>query len=131
MFYMSFRLLVDGAYEYDESVVLGKGNFGKVFPGRCSKDNKLVAIKRIAFTEVIDSSKAHNELELMKAVKEKHVVGYLACDITNYDLYIIMEKCEGNLQDLQKNKFGIFICDSNVQVAVSQITTGYEVDPIS
>lgn len=117
-------------YEYMEDDFLGKGNFGEVYKGTSMLHNKAIAIKKIRLPP--DSkklAKAMREVELLGAQKHPHpnVMGYLETVTKKSLLYIIMNLCDGNLKELLNHKAWNVENTRNIQGAVSQLITGYEV----
>lgn len=102
---------------------MGKGAFGQVFTGSSVIDGKRVAIKKIK-----RENRKDQELQIMKKkINHQNIVKYLADDLTELHCYIVMEKCDGNLLELLQAFGGKFSKEIDLQSAVSQIVTGYEV----
>ena len=80
---------------------LNKGGYGTCYKAK-DDENKLYAIKKI---EIENEEEIKNEINLLKVMKCKHSVEFIEYLVKDNYYYIVMELCEGDLNDLlKKNK---------------------------
>eukprot|EP00668_Euglena_longa_P004604 GGOE01005374.1.p1 GENE.GGOE01005374.1~~GGOE01005374.1.p1 ORF type:complete len:1020 (+),score=355.41 GGOE01005374.1:53-3061(+) len=86
-----------GKYSVHTNQVIGRGAYGVVFLGYANDKDEKVAVKAIPLGRI---SKAHlynlkNEIDLLKSLKNRHIVQYKDHEETRDHLYIMMEHMEG------------------------------------
>lgn len=89
-------------YEIKER--LGRGSFGKVAMAIRKKDNRVVAIKEVDYSNMLPQQKQWlvNEVNFLKTIHNEHIVRYIdrIVDRENQIIYLVMEYCEqGDLQN--------------------------------
>jgi len=85
---------------------VGEGATGKVYVGLNVCTGDLLAVKQIAFDNITrDELQAiEQEILLLQKLRHKHIVSYIAIDITDTNLNILMEFCPGgSVAHLLKN----------------------------
>ena len=85
---------------YDLEKVLGEpGSYGKVFLGIDIVTEVKVAVKRI------DCCKYDaNEVQILESIQHPNIIQYINCISTDKHVFIITEKCDGDLFDLLTEK---------------------------
>ncbi|KAJ3385388.1 hypothetical protein HDU92_003080 [Lobulomyces angularis] len=116
--------------QYLMGPVIGRGNFGTVYKAIDIKRGNLVAIKRIPLINHNESvvQDLRKEVELLKNLKQKHIIDYYGYNLTANNFDIILEYMEnGSLLHLMKNFFSKnFFSESLVLMYVKQILIGLE-----
>ncbi|KAK1133795.1 hypothetical protein K0M31_011583 [Melipona bicolor] len=89
-----------GDYEYNTKDLIGHGAFAVVFRGRHrKKPNFVVAIKSITKKSLAKSQNLlGKEIKILKELTELHhenVVALLDCKESNYNVFLVMEYCNG------------------------------------
>uniref|UniRef100_A0A5K3FBA1 Protein kinase domain-containing protein n=3 Tax=Mesocestoides corti TaxID=53468 RepID=A0A5K3FBA1_MESCO len=87
-----------GIYEYNPADILGSGAFAIVYKGRF-RDNKSqnVAIKQMIKGQNVLKSKTllSKEISVLKDLNHEHIVRLYDHNISNSDVYLVMEFCNG------------------------------------
>eukprot|EP00667_Euglena_gracilis_P001681 EG_transcript_1678 len=99
-----------GKYSVHTNQVMGRGAHGVVFLGYANDKDEKVAVKAIPLGRI---SKAHlynlkNEIDLLKSLKNRHIVQYKDHEETRDHLYIMMEHMEGGSLAAVLKRHGIF-----------------------
>ncbi|QCE01055.1 hypothetical protein DEO72_LG7g2347 [Vigna unguiculata] len=84
--------------KYELGRLLGKGTFGKVYYGRCTRTNQSVAIKVIDKNKVIKAGQVDHikrEISIMRLVKHPNVIELFEVMATKSKIYIVMEYAKG------------------------------------
>jgi len=85
-------------YRYNEQEELGKGQYGTVYKGFCTKTQVPVAIKKIS-NKLFSSPKFQElvlrEIQVAQTVHHPNIVNCLSAVRTPNNLYIITEYCDG------------------------------------
>ena len=76
---------------------MGEGATGKVYVGLNVNTGELLAVKRIHFDNITRDELAaiEQEILLLQKLRHEHIVSYMAIDITDTNLNILMEFCPG------------------------------------
>jgi len=76
---------------------VGEGATGKVYVGLNVNTGELLAVKRIHFDNITRDELAaiEQEILLLQKLRHQHIVSYMAIDITDTNLNILMEFCPG------------------------------------
>ena len=94
--------------KYKELKIIGRGSFGCVYLIKEKKTNKQWVSKKISLSSLKNSEEkesALKEANLLKKLKNKHIVEYKETFIQNNLIIIIMEYCEnGDLSKLIKSQ---------------------------
>ena len=84
-----------------------KDNFNENGFGICYKENdnnnNLYAIKKI---NIQNKEFVNNEIKILKSMKSKYSIEFIESIEKDDNIYIVMELCDGNLNDLLKKKNG-------------------------
>ena len=84
-----------------------KDNFDENGIGICYKandnNNNLYAIKKI---NIQNKEFVNNEVKILKSMKSKYSIEFIELIEKNDYLYLVLELCDGNLNDLLKKKNG-------------------------
>lgn len=95
---MSSNYIRLGIYEYNPADILGSGAFAIVYKGRF-RDNKnhKVAIKQMIKGQNVPKSKTllSKEISVLKDLNHEHIVRLYDHSISNADVYLVMEFCNG------------------------------------
>ena len=82
-----------------------KDNFDENGIGICYKandnNNNLYAIKKI---NIQNKESVNNEVKILKSMKSKYSIEFIELIEKNDYLYLVLELCDGNLNDLLKKK---------------------------
>ncbi|KAK0400402.1 hypothetical protein QR680_003477 [Steinernema hermaphroditum] len=101
---------------------LGEGTFGKVFKARSKEDGRFVAIK--VYKDLIGVAQFHNELEILKGVKNmtQYVVQYIDHFDDDIKHYLVLELAESSLfRELRKLEYINGLPESTLQQLVLQL----------
>ena len=94
--------------KYKELKIIGRGSFGCVYLIKERKTKKLWVSKKISLSNLKNDEEkesALKEANLLKKLKNKHIVEYKETFIQNDFIIIIMEFCkEGDLSELIKTQ---------------------------
>ena len=76
---------------------MGEGATGKVFVGLNVTTGDLLAVKQINFDNITreELQAIEQEILLLQKLRHEHIVAYIAIDITDTNLNILMEFCPG------------------------------------
>ena len=85
------------AFQYKCGDMVGKGAFGKVFQALNLNSGELMAVKCVELCNVSDDDmeEIRNEVQLLRSLKHRHVVQYIATHQMEGSLNILMEFCPG------------------------------------
>ncbi|MCI4627170.1 MAG: protein kinase [Candidatus Magnetoovum sp. WYHC-5] len=114
------RRNIQDVYHFDKKCD-NQGSHGKVYKGEHIDSHEPVAIKFI-------SQKVLNmlEVECLKKFSHYNIVRYIESFDAKDGIYIITEKCQGDLFDLTLEKGGRFTDESEVSILVRQILNGIQ-----
>lgn len=86
-----------GKLRYRLGGCVGEGATGKVYVGLNVNTGELLAVKRIHFDNITRDELAaiEQEILLLQKLRHQHIVSYMAIDITDTNLNILMEFCPG------------------------------------
>lgn len=99
------------------------GSTAKVYIGKEHSTGRRVAIKHV---NCKSSSKEVEIMKLLQSDGHPNVIKFIECFRTKQSLYIIMEKCEGDLLDLIQQQGGRFRREKDVIQIIIQILRGIE-----
>ena len=87
----------NGKLRYRLGGCVGEGATGKVYVGLNVNTGELLAVKRIHFDNITRDELAaiEQEILLLQKLRHQHIVSYMAIDITDTNLNILMEFCPG------------------------------------
>ena len=85
--------------------IIGKGGFGICYMAK-DENNKIYAIKKIIINNE-NSKDVINEINILKIMNSKYSVEFIDSIEKDDNIYIVMELCDGNLNDLLKKKMEI------------------------
>jgi cell cycle serine/threonine-protein kinase CDC5/MSD2 len=80
--------------------IIGEGGFGICYMAK-DENNKFYAIKKI---NIQNKEIVKKEIEILKIMKSKYSVNFLESIEKDDNIYIVMELCDGDLNDLLENK---------------------------
>jgi cell cycle serine/threonine-protein kinase CDC5/MSD2 len=80
--------------------IINKGSFGICYMAK-DENNKFYAIKKI---NIQNKEVVKKEIEILKIMKSKYSVNFLESIEKDDNIYIVMELCDGDLNDLLENK---------------------------
>ena len=69
-----------------------------------NENNKLYAIKKINIQNKDEKEVVYNEINILKIMKSKYSVDFIESIEKDDNIYIVMELCDGDLNDLVKKK---------------------------
>ena len=84
--------------------IIGKGRFGICFIAK-DEYNKIYSIKKININNE-NKKDVINEIKFLKIMESKYSVEFIESIEKDDNIYIVMELCDGNLNDLLKMKNG-------------------------
>ena len=91
---MSINILNERYFYYKDPI--GHGSFSTIYKGSNYKDDTKIAIKKIV--KVVDKEQLLNEVETMKKMNHKNIIGFLDYVKTRRDIFFVLEYCnEGDL----------------------------------
>ena len=90
-----------GKYELGD--LISKGGFGECYKAK-DNNNNLYAIKKILIANKEEEKSIINEINILKAMKSKYSVELIEDFKKDKYYYIVMELCDGDLNDLLENK---------------------------
>ena len=76
---------------------IGENDFGICY--KANDNNNLYAIKKI---NIQNKEFVNNEIKILKTMKSKYSIEFIELIEKNDYLYLILELCDGNLNDLLK-----------------------------
>ncbi|KAF9586603.1 p21 protein (Cdc42 Rac)-activated kinase [Lunasporangiospora selenospora] len=85
---------------YSDIVKIAEGESGFLFSATENSTGNLVAVKMVAKTVTAKMKTIRNELELMKASHHPCIVAFVACHLSETDLWMVMERMEISLADI-------------------------------
>jgi surface protein len=88
--------------KYTLNKIIGKGEFGICYKAK-DENNKLYAIK---IMNIQNKDVAFKEIKILKKMKSKYSVEFIESIEKDDNIYIVMELCDGDLNDLLINKKG-------------------------
>ncbi|KAI7886772.1 kinase-like protein [Lichtheimia hyalospora FSU 10163] len=91
---------VDPETVYSDFVLIAEGESGPMFAAKHIATGRLVAIKKIPKTATQKLSKIRNELTTMKMSRHPNVVEYIACYMTEDEVWVVMECMDVSLADI-------------------------------
>lgn len=94
-----------GEYEVDPTKKnrIGKGSFGYVYIGHNKRNNEKVAVKKIELDNEEDDTSIYGELTSMDVLRgHPNVVQLFDAKFGDLECWIVMELCEGDLQNYLK-----------------------------
>jgi len=102
--------IASATFQYKCGDMVGKGAFGKVFQALNLNSGELMAVKSIELGNVSDDDmeEIRNEVQLLRSLKHKHVVQYIATHQMDNSLNILMEFCPGGSVASMLRSFGAF-----------------------
>ena len=88
--------------------MVGKGAFGKVYQALNLNSGELMAVKCVELGNVSDADmeEIRNEVQLLRSLKHRHVVQYIATHQMEGSLNILMEFCPGGSVATLLRSFG-------------------------
>ena len=89
-----------GKYTLEKQI--GEGGYDKCYKAK-DENNKFYAIKKI---NIQNKEYIKKEIEILKIMKSKYSVNFLESIEKDDNIYIVMELCDGNLNDLLGKKNG-------------------------
>jgi hypothetical protein len=107
---------------------VGSGNFGQVHRAMELESGKIIAIKKIPFTNRATKeslSDLEKELTLLQKLKHKNIVEYIGHEQIENDLYIYLEYVSGGNIRWILTKYGA-LPEQTIKVYAKQILTGLE-----
>ena len=88
-------------YDTDESVVLGRGAWGKVYTARSKTNGEVVAVKTMSVGDMFESEVANvrREVEILRRLQHPNIVRVLEMfdDTWDGELHVVMELCSESL----------------------------------
>ena len=98
------------SFQYKFGDMVGKGAFGKVFQALNLNSGELMAVKCVEFANMTeeDVAEIRNEVQLLRHLKHRHVVQYIATHEMDSSLNILMEYCPGGSVASLSRSFGPF-----------------------
>eukprot|EP00802_Teleaulax_amphioxeia_P010472 Tamp_10500.p1 GENE.Tamp_10500~~Tamp_10500.p1 ORF type:complete len:561 (-),score=122.97 Tamp_10500:325-2007(-) len=95
-------------FQYKCGDMVGKGAFGKVYQALNLNSGELMAVKCVELGNVSDADmeEIRNEVQLLRSLKHRHVVQYIATHQMEGSLNILMEFCPGGSVATLLRSFG-------------------------
>lgn len=94
---------------YRELILVGEGQFGKVYSARHRETGELVALKQFN-NQKFSTKKFLKEIRILLSLKHRNIVSCLGVEHDKNSRYLVTEYCEGGtLRDLIKERFKLNI----------------------
>ncbi|KAM7462721.1 hypothetical protein LguiA_030842 [Lonicera macranthoides] len=98
----SFSLaeILSGTHNFDESLVIGQGGFGKVYKGVIDNETIVVAVKRLSSTSKQGDSEFRTEIEMLSKFRHTHIVSLIGYCYSSTEMALVYEyMVNGSLAD--------------------------------
>ena len=111
---------------YYDCEELGKGSYGNVFKGKCSKSKKEIAIKIINLRKDEYLVDYINEIEILKILSSKYIITMYDALFYDHSLYYILEYAEFRSLDILLGKYERPFTPNEIQLITLDILKGLQ-----
>ncbi|KAM7497646.1 hypothetical protein LguiA_022060 [Lonicera macranthoides] len=110
----SFAEILSATNNFDDSLVIGQGGFGKVYKGVIDNGASIVAIKRLSSASKQGDSEFRTEIELLSKFRHSHIVSFIGYCYSSTEMILVYEHmANGSLAD-HLHKLGKYSTSSNL-----------------
>ncbi|KAM7462722.1 hypothetical protein LguiA_030843 [Lonicera macranthoides] len=110
----SFAEILSATNNFDDSLVIGQGGFGKVYKGVIDNGASIVAIKRLSSASKQGDSEFRTEIEMLSKFRHSHIVSLIGYCYSSTEMILLYEyMVNGSLAD-HLYKIGKYGTSSNL-----------------
>ncbi|KAM7462717.1 hypothetical protein LguiA_030838 [Lonicera macranthoides] len=96
----SFAEILSATNNFDDSLVIGQGGFGKVYKGVIDNGASIVAIKRLSSASNQGDSEFRTEIEMLSKFRHSHIVSLIGYCYSSTEMILVYEHMvNGSLAD--------------------------------